>query len=100
MIPVCSNKEDKDFHDIEITLGDKFKAYEVGNLENPRYHEAGYDAFITGLVFTRTFFGLDKEEQEKLKNSVNVLKSLYSLKIDGEDPMYKQVIFYLSKSLI
>ena len=100
LIPICSNKEDKDFYDAEIKLGGKFKAYEIGNLENPRYHEAGYDAFVTGLVFTRMFFGLDKQEQEKLKNSVNVMKSLYSLKIDGEDPMYKKVIFFLFESLI
>ncbi len=91
LTPLCRNEEDKDFYHLNITLEEGFKAYEFGNTENARYHEAGYDAFLTGYVYAKTFFALDKEDQLRMKNSVNVLKSLYYLKLDAEDPLYKNV---------
>jgi len=90
LTPLCRNEEDKDFYQVKITLEEGFKAYEFGNTENARYHEAGYDAFLTGYVYARTFFALDKEDQLRMKNSVNVLRSLYYLKLDADDLMYKQ----------
>ena len=83
--------EDPDFHHFNLILEDKFKAYEPGNLENPRYHEAGYDAFLTGVIYAKMFFMLDKEEQERVKNSINTMRCLYSLKLTSADPFIKPV---------
>jgi len=90
LTPLCRNEQDKDFFDVNITLEPEFNAYEFGNTENARYHEAGYDAFLTGYVYAKTFFALEKEDQLRVKNSVNALRSLYYLKLDGEDLLYKQ----------
>lgn len=78
-----------------MKLADEFKAYEVGN-ENARYHEAGYDAYLTGFVFLKMFYALEKQDQEKVKNFVNTMKSFYTLKPDSEqDPMQKEVNYLL-----
>ena len=91
---LCLNIEDKDFSDIEVVLGEQFKAYDFkNNSDLSRCHEAGYDAFLTGFAFIKMFFALNEEEKLWLKNSVNSMKCLYYLKLDNpDDLMYSKVI--------
>lgn len=88
---ICIQKEDPDFYNPKVTLADEFKAYEAGNTENARYHEAGYDAYLTGLIFAKMYYALEKEEHLKVKNIINTMRSIYSLKLDQEDFMLKEV---------
>lgn len=93
---LCKNKEDPDLHSFDVVLDQEFKAYEFGNLENPRYHEAGYDAFLTGFAFAKMYYALNKEEQSFVQNSINSMRCLYYMKLGGADPMYKEVYIYQS----
>lgn len=93
------NSEDPDFHHFKLILDQKFKAYEPGNLENPRYHEAGYDAFLTGVIYAKMFFMLDKEEQERVKNSINTMRCMYYVKLTSPDPFIKEVKLNTNKHI-
>ena len=71
----------------------------AGNPEGTRYHEAGYDAFLTGSIFTKMFFALGKDEQMKVENAINTLKCPFYPKLDGEDVLYKEVIIISVSSI-
>ena len=53
----------KEFPEIKFTFADeKFASY-VKEGENKRYHEAGYDALITGHIFLKSFPLMTTQEQ-------------------------------------
>lgn len=98
LLLLCSNKEDKDLAGIEIRLANGFEDYTLETLDNLRLHEAGYDAYITGLVYAKMFYSLEQKEKTKVSNAVNIMKSLYYFKhglLNEEEPMFKEVAIIL-----
>jgi len=94
---------DPDFTDIKIKLAPGFESYDMDKPENAtHFHEAGFDAFLTGLCFAKMFYKLHPDEVKKTKNSVNVMKSFKYLKMNEEiDPYYNEniLIFFISEQL-
>lgn len=91
---LCTSKDEKGLADINVKLAEGFEDYDLNAPNNLRLHEAGYDAFITGLVFAKMYHALDPVEQEKVKNAVNVMKSLSYFKhglLNKEEPMFNNV---------
>jgi hypothetical protein len=89
------DKENPDFFPVEIYLAENFKEYSLVNSEKKPFHEAGYDAFVTGFVFARLYYALSIEEQSKAKNSIFLTKTVFYFKngnLSHSEPWYKKVI--------
>lgn len=56
------------------------------------YHEAGYDAFLTGIFFL-TFKNMlgEKDFDKKFLNRLNLMNTYFSLNFDGNDPIISNV---------
>ena len=90
------NKEDPDFYNCELILSERFKDYDLWGTSQTRYHEAGYDAFVTGFIFIRMFYILDENEKNKVQNSIFLTKTIFFIKngnISHWEPWYKEVTF-------
>ena len=76
-----------------IDLAPGFESYDMENPENKlHFHEAGFDAYLTGYCFAKMYHKLHSHEVEKVKNSVNVMKSFKFLKFTTElDPNFNEV---------
>ena len=97
----CSTvKDNVAMTEIEISLAAGFEEYDFLTKESKRFHEAGFDAYTTGYVYSKLYNSISKEEKEKFKNCVNVLKSDWYLKSGGSDiqePFYDaEVIFAIN----
>ena len=83
-------KEDTngDFANIKLVYPEGFTKYDLENItESSAYHEAGFDALLTGYCFLKMFYKLDEQEKKKVHSTVNILKNLHCLKIYEElDP--------------
>jgi len=90
------------FADIKIKLGLGFESYDMDKPENcNHFHEAGFDAYLTGYCFAKMFYKMGPEDLNKVRNSVNVMKSFKYLKVTEElDPYYndKAVFMVLSEA--
>ena len=76
-----------------IALASGFESYDMEKPENKlHFHEAGFDAYLTGYCFAKMYHKLHPHEVEKVRNSVNVMKSFKFLKFTAElDPNFKEV---------
>ncbi len=82
---------------LEVKLAQGFDSYDLTNRDS-KFHEAGYDAFITGYVFSKMFNSLNQEEKKFVTNSINVMKSLNYFKngfLNHEEPWFQNVNIYL-----
>ncbi len=94
LLNMCFNKDDTDLSPMNIKLAEGFEDYSFDKANNLRLHEAGYDAFITGYCYAKMFYGLTPDEQERVANSVNVMKSFHFFKnglVADEEPFFKKV---------
>ena len=64
-------------------------------------HEAGYDAFLTGIFFL-TFKNMlgEKDFDKKYLNKLNLMNTYFSLNFDGNDPIISNVIIIIFFMLI
>lgn len=73
----------------EVRLGESFLKY-----NDERFaHEAGFDAFMTGICFLRlSSLNLNLNQY---KNSLPLYRCYFSIKLDGEDPLYSDNSYHL-----
>ncbi len=84
----------------EIILADEFQSYDTDN-ENAIFHQAGFDAYITGYVYHHLCDIHDIKLHEKLKNLLNIYQHPQLLKIDTKKDIYdilNHPIAYIKKS--
>lgn len=77
---------------ISIKCADGFVDY-VDNLSV--YHEAGFDAFVTGcaFIYMKEVFG---EQYKQYHNKLYLMRSIYScFYLDGEEPYLYPNVYYL-----
>jgi poly(A)-specific ribonuclease len=95
--------KESEFADIKMKLAPGFESYDMERPENAaHFHEAGFDAFLTGYCFAKMFYKLSTEDAKKVKNSVNVLKSFKYMRMQEEtDPYFNDhaTIYFLSEKL-
>ena len=74
------------------------KVLEVSNpAEKVRYHEAGYDAFLTGISFLHLekFLNLKATFEKTFLNKLNLLSSYFILNIAGNDEMKSNALVFV-----
>ena len=49
------------------------------------FHDAGYDAWVTGCVFARLAGDKYKQDKHEMMNKMYMMRSVYSLNLQGED---------------
>ena len=73
----------------EVSLGAKFEKY-----YDERYaHEAGFDAFMTGICFLR--LANTNIDLTLYKNHLPLFRCYFSIRLDSEDPLYSDNWHYL-----
>jgi len=94
-----------DFSDVKVKLAPGFEQYDMDKPENAlHFHEAGFDAYLTGYCFAKMFPSIQAQAHElkKIKNSVNVMRNFKYLKVsEEEDPYYNEniLIFFMTEKL-
>ena len=82
----------------ELVIPEGFEKYNLFNPSEGSYHEAGFDALLTGYVFMKMYYQLDPQTQKSSKNIVYVLKSLHFVRPDQEaDTLQHEVNTLLGK---
>lgn len=77
---------------LQIALGNKFEKY----YDEKYAHEAGFDAFMTGICFLK--LAEVHAEIENFKNHLPLFKSFFSIRLDGDDIMWSDQHFYIKGS--
>jgi len=93
LLNMCFNPDDTDLSSLNIKLAQGFEDYSFDKTDNLRLHEAGYDAFITGYVYAKMFYGLAPEERAHVVNSVNLMRSAYFFKnglLTHDEPFFNK----------
>ena len=72
----------------QFVLGTGFEKY----YDEKFAHEAGFDAFMTGICFIRL---LEKNAVEQYKNFLPLYRSFYSIRLDGPDFFANDNHFYI-----
>lgn len=82
----CSDLNIKEFAHPTITLPEGFTRYSPGD-KSGAYHEAGYDAYVTGYCYLKMSLMMTKSEHDGLKNCVNLMKSMFTIRLDRQDTL-------------
>lgn len=61
--------------------------------QGEHYHEAGYDAYITGYCYAKILNFLKKEQMDKYKNILYSFKSPFSINLAGKEELSANVSF-------
>lgn len=59
------------------------------------FHEAGYDAFITGLSFLRMSKSMTEQNLLKYKNNVNICWTDFNVNFEDVDIYREKVYIYI-----
>jgi len=65
--------------------------------ENGHYHEAGYDAYITGYCFAKMMGYIDPKEFEKYKNQLYAHRSPFNINLVGREALHDNTLIYVGK---
>lgn len=89
--------EDKELtQQISLIYPPGFDVYTVEdplNLNNsPKYHEAGFDALVTGYVFLKMRSAISLEEFEATKNKLNTMFSLFDVNLGNPKDIIKKKV--------
>ncbi|KRW99797.1 Ribonuclease H-like domain [Pseudocohnilembus persalinus] len=80
--------------ELKVTIPEGFTDYTKGDSEN--YHEAGFDSYLTGLVFLNLQKNF-KETVEAEKNIFNIRNKLYFIKFGADDLKKDNSLVYVVK---
>ena len=81
---------------LDVLEEEEGKAIELENVQKVRYHEAGYDAFLTGISFLHFEKTLNLKNFEKLfENKLNVMNSFFSLNCGGKDEFKQNSLVFV-----
>ena len=86
----CCNPEQKEFFDVEIALDEKFTKYNQNPDNKDKihvYHEAAYDAYVTGYCFLKMFCKAVEEEDKAFRNRVHIHRCNFFFRHDAEDEL-------------
>ncbi len=61
-------------------------------LETNHYHEAGYDAYITGYCFAKMLNFVKREDLDRHKNRLYAHRAPYSITICGKEELHEHVL--------
>ena len=82
---------------VNIKLGKGFELYDWNNASNKKsFHEAGYDAYLTGWVFHHLVEGMDYHPHE---SKLRMIRSMFDMNLKQEkDQWTDEVLFSQSRS--
>lgn len=65
---------------MEVNLAPGYDAYDMNNTsDNARYHEAGFDSYLTGWVFAKLTNSKPKEILKQCENKLSVFICSYCM---------------------
>jgi len=67
--------------------------FKNSNAGSEAFHEAGYDAFITGLAFLRMSKAMNQDYLLNYQNNVNICFSDFNIHF-GSNDIYREKVFY------
>ncbi|KAM3128234.1 hypothetical protein pb186bvf_019653 [Paramecium bursaria] len=69
------------------------------NIDQHQYHDAGFDAYVTGYNYLNIVQNLSKEELSKQLNKLYLFKSNYCINLEGQDIKLNNIQFLVIKNI-
>jgi poly(A)-specific ribonuclease len=93
------HEDKKSTQQIKLKYPPGFDVYTVEdplNLNNsPKYHEAGFDALVTGYVFLKMKSAISEEELNSTKNKLNTMFSLFDINLGANKDFKKKKVILI-----